>query len=332
MSSQIRVILALANRPELGAENRTVLLVLRFLNDSRRECSLSVRSLQIFGCFRRPNIHLGLVLYDELCDITYYWDSLTPVEKAISKHRFFLDYIGATAFPILDAIFWIGGRSSHVVFPRPSPPTSMLLTLVNAQGRLQISIVPDSESPIHYPHIPYTESVNRDTLSWLEFEFRRPTANIAPPILRSMAFAVYRTVMVASASGTIRSRKPEAANVLGELVVQNSERAFWDSEVQFRYYFPVSSADKSYKWRWHDNTTTDIYHGIPGWTRFALHRNKDIFARLSSIDIGDNGDNVDDWTVLLSAIMNWTQAPADLRAFCSERCTLSTQVGFSRRS
>ncbi|KAJ7807218.1 hypothetical protein B0H13DRAFT_2154120 [Mycena leptocephala] len=253
--------------PNLDAKTRPLGLVVQFLNET--ECSPSLRSLELFGCLQ-PNIHLGLV-YNELHDIKFYWDSLSPVEKAIAKHRFFLEYVDATSFSVIDAIFWIGGRSSHVVFPRPSPPTSKLLTLVNTAGSLQIFIVPDGEHPIYYPHTPHTESVNRDTISWLESEVRKPSANISPPILRSLALAVYRTIMVASAGGTIVSRRPEPTNVLGELVIRNSERPFWMSDVQFRHHLPaLSFADKSYKWTWYDNTKKDIYHGIPGWTRFVL--------------------------------------------------------------
>ncbi|KAJ7807216.1 hypothetical protein B0H13DRAFT_2154102 [Mycena leptocephala] len=236
--------------PNLDAKTRPLGLVALFLSETERPPSL--RSLELFGCLQ-PNIHLGLVFYNELHDIEFYWDSLTPVEKAISKHRFFLEYIDATSFSVIDAIFWIGGRSSHVVFPRPSPPTSKLLTLVNTAGSLQISIVPDGEHPRHYPHAPHTESVNRDTISWLESEVRKPSADISPPILRSLALAVYRTIMVASAGGIIVSRRPEPTNVLGELVIRNSERPFWMSD-----------------WTWYDNTKKDIYHGIPGWTRFVL--------------------------------------------------------------
>jgi hypothetical protein len=54
---------------------------------------------------------------------------------------------------------------------------------------------------------------------------------------------------------------------------------------------------------------------------------------LSSIDVrGDDGDNVDSWSVFLSALMNWTEAPSELRTFCLERCTRSTEVGFGECS
>jgi hypothetical protein len=73
-----------------------------FLSETERPPSL--RSLELFGCLQ-PNIHLGLVFYNGMCagcfsqisdlctmselhDIEFYWDSLTPVEKAISKRRF----------------------------------------------------------------------------------------------------------------------------------------------------------------------------------------------------------------------------------------------------
>jgi hypothetical protein len=76
----------------------------QFLNETER--SPSLRSLERFGCLQ-PNIHLGLVFYNGMCagclvssqisdlctmselhDIEFYWDSLSPVEKAIAKHRF----------------------------------------------------------------------------------------------------------------------------------------------------------------------------------------------------------------------------------------------------
>ncbi|KAJ7654558.1 hypothetical protein DFH06DRAFT_517215 [Mycena polygramma] len=204
---------------------------------------------------------------------------------------------------------------------------------MNTQRRLQMVIAPDGGHTWHYPHALYTSTIDHNTISWIESKFRNPDGNSAP-IFRSIALAVFHSIMVASAGDTIIvSNKPETAKVLGELVVKNSERKFWESMVQLRYHFPFPSyANKSYKWSWYDNTTTGIYHGIPGWTRFALHQNKGVWGALASIDtIGDDGDNVDDWSVLLSALENWTTAPADLREFCLQRCTQSTQIGFVNR-
>ncbi|KAJ7498582.1 hypothetical protein FB451DRAFT_1202385 [Mycena latifolia] len=311
---------------KLGPAN--VDLVLQFLYESHY--FPSSRSLQLFGCFQ-PNVHLGLVFYNELYDIVFYWDSLTPVRRAISKHLFFLDYTDATEIPVLQAIFWEQGRTSHVVFPRPSPPTCKLLTLVNPEGRLRISIIPDGDHPKHYPHALHTDSVTHNTISWLESEFRKPSESHFQKewaMLESLALAVYRIVMVSSAGGTIVSPGLEEPSLLGELVVQNSERPFWASNVQFRYYLPLSPS-KSYKWTWHDDTTTSIYHGIPGWTRFTLRqKNRSWITQAATIVLGDEGDNVDNWDVLLACLKNWAGADADLRSFCLDRCSSNTQVGF----
>ncbi|KAJ7368703.1 hypothetical protein DFH08DRAFT_832038, partial [Mycena albidolilacea] len=65
--------------------------------------------------------------------------------------------------------------------------------------------------------------------------------------------------------------------------------------------------------------------------RFTLSQNKGPWATRTSIDISDDGDNVDDWNVLLSALRNWSDASADVRKFCLEYCTGNTQVGFVNR-
>ncbi|KAJ6538467.1 hypothetical protein DFH09DRAFT_77230 [Mycena vulgaris] len=298
------------------------------------ECYSPTRlSLQLFAC-SRTNIPLGLVFYNELYDISLfwdslYWDSLTPVGRAISKHIFLLEYLDATAFPVLDTILWKGGRSSHGIFPLASPPTSRLLTLVNPEGRLRMSIVPDGDHQTHYSHVLHTESVTRDTISWIESEFRKPSTShtqMAQAMLKSLALAVYRIVMVASGGASIVSQFEEPT-FLGELVVHRSDRAFWPSRVQLRHYLPVSPP-KSYKWTWYDNTKTDIYHGIPGWTRFTLRPKSWSSSTAVTIVLGDEGYNVDNWDVLLSCLTNWAGLDADLRAFCLERCTSNTQAGF----
>ncbi|KAJ7437802.1 hypothetical protein B0H11DRAFT_2106329 [Mycena galericulata] len=299
---------------------RTV-VILRFLLNFEQSLSL-----QVFGS-SKPNVYLGLILYDELCDIAFYWDSLPPIRQAISKHLFLKDYTDATAHPVLDAIFWSHGRSSHTVFPRPSAPTSRLLTLVNPEGRLRIAIMPDGEHPTHYPHPLHAPSITSDTLSWLDHEFRTPSARLAQPLLKSLALAVYRIVMVASAGSTIISQEFEESSVLGELVVENSARAFWGSNVQFRHHLPVSP-QKSYKWTWYNNSMEELYHGIPGWTRFTLRRRNSGWTRAINIILGDEGNDVDNWSVLLACLSNWVQADADLRTFCLDHCTGHTQIGF----
>ncbi|KAJ7752847.1 hypothetical protein DFH07DRAFT_825189 [Mycena maculata] len=280
----------------------------------------SLRSLQLFGCFQ-PNIHLGLFFYDELYDIEFYWDSLTPVRRAISKHFFLLDYTSATEYVMVNGIFWSRGRGSHGVFPRPSPPTWRLLTLMNPEGRLRIVIAPEGDEPMHYPRARQAPSVTRATLSWLDSEFQEPSTAMAQ---ESLILAVYRIVMVASEGDTIVCREFEENCVLGELVVQNSER--WESNNHFRHYLPVCPPNR-YKWTWYDNMDK-VYHGIPGWTRFTLHRRNVGWGAAITIIFGDEGDNVEDWSVLLSCLRNWTGVDADLRAFCLNHCTGSTQVGF----
>ncbi|KAJ7286281.1 hypothetical protein C8J57DRAFT_1287233, partial [Mycena rebaudengoi] len=129
--------------------------------------------------------------------------------------------------------------------------------------------------------------------------------------------------MVASAN-SVGVRLIDGPLVLGELVVENSEPAFRDSQVQFRHHLPASP-QKSYKWTWHDDTTTGIYHGIPGWTRFALKQSRR--TRAATIVLGDVGNNVDDWRVLLACLANWAEADL-VRTFCQENCGGSTRVGF----
>ncbi|KAJ7632103.1 hypothetical protein B0H17DRAFT_513878 [Mycena rosella] len=154
---------------------------------------------------------------------------------------------------------------------------------------------------------------------------------MARSTLESLALAIYRIVMVSSAGDVIVSRELEGPSVLGEMVVKNAERVFGGSSIQFRHYLPLSF-NKSYKWTWYDDTTTGIYHGIPGWTRFTLRREgiswTSSWTKATSIVLGDDGDNVDNWDVLLACLTNWAGVDADLPAFCMGRCSPNTQVGF----
>ncbi|KAJ7693975.1 hypothetical protein B0H17DRAFT_483424 [Mycena rosella] len=154
---------------------------------------------------------------------------------------------------------------------------------------------------------------------------------MARSTLESLALAIYRIVMVSSAGDVIVSRELEGPSVLGEIVVKNAERVFGGSSIQFRHYLPLTF-NKSYKWTWYDDTTTGIYHGIPGWTRFTLRREGISWTRpwtkATSIVLGDDGDNVDNWDILLACLTNWAGVDADLPAFCMGRCSPNTQVGF----
>ncbi|KAJ7098809.1 hypothetical protein B0H15DRAFT_822324 [Mycena belliarum] len=304
------------------------LALLQFLTEI--EHPPAVRTLQRLGCFQ-PDVHLGLLFYNELHDIDFYWDSLTLLGRATAKHRFLLEYSDAIDFelPELEAILWEGGRSTHVVFPRPSPPTSQLLTLVSPEGRLRIYINPDGAHPTCYFHPLRTESITRATISWLETEFRKPLGSqsrLPQPAREALSLAVYRMIMIASDGGTIVHGTLENASLLGEVVVQDSRRPFWNSQVQFRHYLPLSSA-KSYKWAWHNKTTAGIYHGIPGWTRFTLRRKNPYSNRAATVVVGDEGDNVDTWDVLLACLKNWVTLDPALRRFCL-CASANTQVGF----
>ncbi|KAK7054132.1 hypothetical protein R3P38DRAFT_3171671 [Favolaschia claudopus] len=294
--------------------------------------TLTTQFSRIFEPIPSPLIELFLPT-EALCDFSFYWSTLSPLERVVSRHRFFLDYQDATAFAEIDAIFWIGGRSSMVTFPLPSPATSKLLTLVNPEGRLKIVIVPEGERPIFYPHSPYTNTLTHNTISQIQSALRsqkyRPATRISLPIL-----PIYRALMVASDRGTLRLPLPptsssERFNLIGDVAVKNMERAFWDSDITLMHRaFVPRFAGKSFKWRWYDGSMAGIYHGIPGWSRFTLGSNKGPWSTLATIEIGDDGDNVDNWDILLSILMSWSSAPEELRKFCLQKCEGSTRVGF----
>ncbi|KAJ7044707.1 hypothetical protein C8F04DRAFT_1069257 [Mycena alexandri] len=300
--------------------------ILVLLNEGERHPL--VQSLQIFVGFK-SDIHLGLVFYNELSDITFYWDSLAPLERAIVKHRFLLDYLDAGAYAMAHDLFGPGLRS-HGVFPRPSPPTSRLLTLVNVEGSLRMYIVPDGEQPLYHPLAAHTECVTRPKTLWLQSEVEKPSAEMTLSNIQALALAMYRILMVASGGSQVSGGLTDTDGALGALVVMNSARAFWESTVQFRHH-PITSASepRSYKWTWHDDSMKGIYHGIPGWTRFTLNqKGYRWISRAATIVFGDQGSNVDNWSVFLSALMNWNTASPEFRTFCLERCAGNTQVGF----
>ncbi|KAJ7098797.1 hypothetical protein B0H15DRAFT_797453 [Mycena belliarum] len=147
-------------------------------------------------------------------------------------------------------------------------------------------------------------------------------------------------IMVLSTSDSFRypaREELEKQSLLGELVVQreSSQRPSWKNQVHFRRYSQVPlSPEKSYKWGWstEPEDTEGLYHGIPGWTRFTLRRKNSSYegyiSRTASTSIGDKGDHVDNWDVLLTCLNNWATLDADLRTSCLERSSYDTRFGF----
>ncbi|KAK7062058.1 hypothetical protein R3P38DRAFT_685793 [Favolaschia claudopus] len=316
--------------PQVRVVSKTLLPLGRGLiplvQNAKKYWESFTQSSRIFEPIPSPLFELFLPT-QALCNFAFYWSTLSPLDRVLSRHRFFLDYQDATAFADIDAIFWIGGRSSMVTFPLPSPATSRLLTLVNPEGRLRIVIIPEGERPIYYPHSPYTNSLTHDTISQIQSAQKpRPSTRISLPTL-----PVYRALMVASDRGTLRLPLPpptssERCNLIGDVVVKNMERAFWDSDITLMHRaFVPRFAGKWFRWRWYDGSMTGIYHGIPGWTRFTLGSDKGPWSTLATIEIGDDGDN---WDILLSILMSWSSAPEELRKFCLQKCEGSTRVGF----
>ncbi|KAF7332389.1 hypothetical protein MKEN_00120700 [Mycena kentingensis (nom. inval.)] len=235
-----------------------------------------------------PNTtRIDRLVFTDLVEIEHYWSFLSPIQFAIAKHRFSVEYSSATVHKDIEPIFWRGfGRSSQGCLARPSSPDWHILTHVNGEGSLKLVCNLDSDpysTTWWYSGSPDLAHVTPEILPCLFANYA--DAEFVKPYLLSI-------LLMGAGGGSIRCELGATPLTLGEVVVQPGTKDVWGADVFLRTDVETThlGGGGSLKWTWHDDETDGIWYGIPGWTRFTINHKTRWYSRAACLTIGDRSD------------------------------------------